>query len=74
MVTFRIKGSSDANERLVKRLNDRGNVLCTSCLFKSKTIVRYVLGSCDTTDEDTLNDWAEIQKVATDILCETNDP
>lgn len=42
MVVFRIKGENDLTERLLKRLNHRGNLHCVPASLKGKYVIRYV--------------------------------
>lgn len=41
MVVFRIKGENDLTERLLKRLNHRGNLHCVPASLKGKYVIRY---------------------------------
>lgn len=41
MVVFRIKGENDLTERLLKRLNHRGNLHCVPACLKGKYVIRY---------------------------------
>lgn len=41
MVVFRIKGENDLTERLLKRLNHRGNIHCVPASLKGKYVIRY---------------------------------
>lgn len=43
MVVFRIKGENDLTERLLKRLNHRGNLHCVPASLKGKYVIRYVI-------------------------------
>lgn len=40
MVVFRIKGGNDLTERLLKRLNHRGNLHCVPASLKGKYVIR----------------------------------
>lgn len=41
MVVFRIRGENDLTERLLKRLNHRGNLHCVPSSLKGKYVIRY---------------------------------
>lgn len=40
LVVFRIKGENDLTERLLKRLNHRGNLHCVPASLKGKYVIR----------------------------------
>lgn len=40
MVVFRIKGENELTERLLKRLNQRGNIHCVPSSLKGKYVIR----------------------------------
>lgn len=40
MLVFRIKGENDLTERLLKRLNHRGNLHCVPASLKGKYVIR----------------------------------
>lgn len=40
MVVFRIKGDNDLTEKLLKRLNYRGNIHCVPASLKGKYVIR----------------------------------
>lgn len=42
MVVFRIKGKNDLTERLLKRLNHRGNLHCVPASLKGKYVIRWI--------------------------------
>lgn len=72
MVVFRLKGENDLTERLLKRLNHRGNLHCVPACLKEKYVIRFTITSTKTTNDDITKDYAEIRQVATDILQEMN--
>lgn len=43
MVVFRIKGENDLTERLLKKINHRGNIHCVPASLKGKYVIRYVI-------------------------------
>ncbi|XP_061401309.1 histidine decarboxylase [Musca vetustissima] len=72
LVVFRIKGDNEITERLLKRLNHRGNIHCIPSSLKGKYVIRFTVTSTRTTVDDILRDWTEIKNAATEILCEMN--
>ncbi|XP_055858861.1 histidine decarboxylase isoform X2 [Episyrphus balteatus] len=72
MVVFRIKGDNEITERLLKRLNHRGNLHCVPASIKGKYVIRFTVTSNRTTLDDILNDWQEIRLVAGFVLDEMN--
>lgn len=73
MVVFRLKGENILTEKLLKRLNGRGNLHCVPAALKNKYVIRFTVTSQYTTNEDILRDWKEIRTVATDIFNESVD-
>ncbi|KAG4077649.1 hypothetical protein HA402_012960, partial [Bradysia odoriphaga] len=72
MVVFRIKGDNDLTEKLLKRLNHRGNLHCVPASLKGKYVIRFTITSIRTTNDDIIKDWTEIRLVTTEILKELN--
>lgn len=72
MVVFRLKGENDLTEKLLKRLNHRGNLHAVPASLKGKYVIRFTITSTYTTNEDLLKDWNEVRTVATDLLKELN--
>ncbi|XP_011182266.2 histidine decarboxylase isoform X1 [Zeugodacus cucurbitae] len=72
MVVFRIKGENEITERLLKRLNHRGNLHCIPSSLKGKYVIRFTVTSTNTTADDIVKDWNEIRRVASMILDEMN--
>ncbi|XP_073813371.1 histidine decarboxylase isoform X1 [Musca autumnalis] len=72
LVVFRIKGDNEITERLLKRLNHRGNIHCIPSSLKGKYVIRFTVTSTRTTVDDILRDWTEIKNAATEILSEMN--
>lgn len=72
MVVFRIKGENEITERLLKRLNHRGNLHCVPASIKGKYVIRFTVTSNRTTLDDILNDWSEIRLVTGCVLDEMN--
>ncbi|XP_037808178.1 histidine decarboxylase isoform X1 [Lucilia sericata] len=72
LVVFRIKGENEITERLLKRLNHRGNLHCIPSSLKGKYVIRFTVTSTRTSVDDILKDWMEIKNAATAILEEMN--
>lgn len=70
MVVFRIKGENELTEKLLKRLNNRGNLHAVPASLKGKYVIRFTITSTHTTNEDILKDWNEIRFVTTELLKE----
>ncbi|KAL0268988.1 UNVERIFIED_CONTAM: hypothetical protein PYX00_010743 [Menopon gallinae] len=68
MVVFKLKGDNDLTEKLLKRLNGRGNIHCVPAAFKGKYVIRFTVTSQRTTVDDITKDWFEIKVTAAEIL------
>lgn len=72
MVVFRLKGDNELTEKLLKRLNHRGNQHAVPASLKGKYVIRFTITSARTSNDDIIKDWNEIRLVATEILTECN--
>lgn len=70
MVVFRLIGEDLLTEKLLKRLNSRGNLHCVPAALKDKYVIRFTVTSQYTTTDDVLKDWSEIKTVAGEIIRE----
>ncbi|KAG5683156.1 hypothetical protein PVAND_012454 [Polypedilum vanderplanki] len=70
MVVFRLKGENELTEKLLKRLNHRGNLHAVPASLKGKYVIRFTVTSTHTTNDDIIKDWNEIRSVASEILDE----
>lgn len=43
MVVFRLKGENEYTEKLLKRINHRGNLHCVPASLKGKYVIRLVV-------------------------------
>lgn len=68
LVVFRLEGENVLTEQLLKKLNSRGKLHCVPAAIRDKYVIRFTVTSQYTTNEDILEDWQEIRKVATEIL------
>jgi histidine decarboxylase len=74
MVVFRLRGENHLTERLLKRLNARGNLHCVPAALKGRYVIRFTVTSQRTTGDDITRDWAEIRAVAAEVLGEEKQP
>jgi histidine decarboxylase len=72
MIVFRIRGENELTEKLLKRLNSRGNLHCVPASLKGKYVIRFTITSTKTSNEDLLKDWNEVKYVTTEILADLN--
>ncbi|XP_070065860.1 histidine decarboxylase isoform X2 [Drosophila virilis] len=72
LVVFRIRGDNEITERLLKRLNYRGNQHCVPSSLKGQYVIRFTITSTHTTLDDIVKDWMEIKQVASQVLDEMN--
>ncbi|KAH8370712.1 hypothetical protein KR093_004748, partial [Drosophila rubida] len=72
LVVFRIRGDNEITERLLKRLNYRGNQHCVPSSLKGQYVIRFTITSTHTTLDDIVKDWMEIKQVASLVLDEMN--
>lgn len=73
LVVFRLIGENHLTEKLLKRLNSRGNLHCVPAALKDKYVIRFTVTSQYTTIDDILKDWKEIKLVTEEILREVNE-
>ncbi|KAH8272821.1 hypothetical protein KR018_001118, partial [Drosophila ironensis] len=72
LVVFRIRGDNEITEKLLKRLNHRGNLHCIPSSLKGQYVIRFTVTSTHTTLDDIVKDWMEIRLVASMVLEEMN--
>lgn len=70
MVVFRLIGENELTEKLLKRLNSRGNLHCVPAALKDRYVIRFTITSQYTTNEDIVKDWKEIRTVTQELLGE----
>lgn len=70
LVVFRLVGDNSLTEKLLKRLNSRGNLHCVPAALHDKYVIRFTITSQYTTNDDILKDWREIRNVTNDIFAE----
>ncbi|XP_051872233.1 aromatic-L-amino-acid decarboxylase-like [Pristis pectinata] len=67
LVCFRMKGSNDLNERLMKEINNRGKIHIVSCCLRGKFVLRFALSAEATKSEHIQYAWQNIQEIAADL-------
>lgn len=69
LVCFRLKGSNDINEALLKKINDAGNIHLVPSKIKDMYFLRFAICSRFSESKDIQNSWKEI-KLRTDEVFE----
>eukprot|EP01137_Pigoraptor_chileana_P014383 Opistho-2@68941 len=72
LVCFRVKGSNDLNRRLLDSINGSAKLYMVHTVLKGSFIIRFVVGSIRTTDDDVVYAWNLITEHATRLLAESN--
>ncbi len=68
---FRLKGENEKTEHLLKELNKDGRIHVVPAKVNNKYIIRFIVTSYYTTEEDIRRDWEIIKSVAYRIIgCE----
>lgn len=70
LVVFCLRHGNHLTEKLLKRLNTRGNIHCVPAALKDKYVIRFTVTSQYTTNDDINRDWNEIKKAASLIISE----
>ncbi|KAF5297551.1 hypothetical protein FQR65_LT09982 [Abscondita terminalis] len=73
LVVFRLIGENHLTEKLLKRLNSRGNIHCVPAGLKDKYVIRFTVTSQYTTVDDIEKDWIEIKTVTNQIFKDIED-
>ncbi|KAK5647194.1 hypothetical protein RI129_002086 [Pyrocoelia pectoralis] len=73
LVVFRLTGENRLTEKLLKKLNSRGNLHCVPAAIKDKYVIRFTVTSQFTTVDDIVKDWKEIKVVSESILSEVEE-
>lgn len=68
LVCFRLKGSNETNETLLKRLNGRGKIHLVPSKIRDTYFLRLAICSRFTEKEDIDISWKEIQETADEVL------
>ncbi|XP_054285174.1 aromatic-L-amino-acid decarboxylase [Macrosteles quadrilineatus] len=70
LVCFRLKGSNELNENLLKRINGNGKIHLVPSKIRDTYFLRMAVCSRYTESEDIKFSWDEVQSLATDVLAE----
>jgi len=70
LVCFRLKGSNELNENLLKRINGNGKIHLVPSKIRDVYFLRMAVCSRYTESEDIKYSWDEVQALATDVLAE----
>lgn len=70
LVCFRLKGSNDLNEKLLKRINGRGKIHLVPSKVNDVYFLRMAVCSRFTSPEDMDISWNEVSEAATEVLAE----
>lgn len=68
LVCFRLKGNDRLTKELIDRLTERKKLYVIAATHRGKLIVRFMVGSRITREEDITFAWKEITSQATEIL------
>lgn len=71
--SFLLLPASFIINKLLKRLNHRGNLHAVPASLKGKYVIRFTVTSTHTTNDDIIKDWSEIRLVASEICEESKD-
>lgn len=64
LVCFRLKGSDDANQRLMQELNGSGRLYISHTKLNGRFTLRFCVGQTYTQEDHAANAWKEIQQHA----------
>jgi aromatic-L-amino-acid decarboxylase len=67
LVCFRLRASDEVNERLLRRLNDSGELLLTHTRVRGHYVLRLAIGAPATGPHHVEAAWRRIQATATDL-------
>ncbi|XP_060516579.1 aromatic-L-amino-acid decarboxylase-like [Cylas formicarius] len=70
LVCFRLKGSNDINEALLKRINGRGVIHLVPSKIRDTYFLRLAICSRMTEEADIDISWKEVKEAATEVLTE----
>ncbi|XP_055376604.1 aromatic-L-amino-acid decarboxylase isoform X2 [Condylostylus longicornis] len=72
LACFRLKGTNELNELLLKRINGRGNIHLVPSKINGIYFLRFAVCSRFTKSEDIEYSWKEISESASEVLNEKN--
>ncbi|XP_070532509.1 aromatic-L-amino-acid decarboxylase-like [Ptychodera flava] len=73
LVCFRVKGSNEINERLLKKTNESGKIHIVPSKLRDTYILRFAVCAASTTSKDVQYAWEVIQNLASEVLMENGD-
>lgn len=68
LVCFRLKGSNDLNEALLKRINNARKIHLVPCQLAGRFVLRFAVCSRTTESRHIQEAWTQISKLATELL------
>ncbi|KAL7886788.1 hypothetical protein AOLI_G00045090 [Acnodon oligacanthus] len=68
LVCFRLKGSNDLNEALLKRINNARRIHLVPCQLSGKFVLRFAVCARTTESRHVQEAWAHITQLATELL------
>ncbi|XP_078093012.1 aromatic-L-amino-acid decarboxylase [Mustelus asterias] len=67
LVCFRLKGSNDQNENLIKKINKIGKIHIVPCQLQDKFVLRFVICAQTAESKHVQYAWQNIKEIATDL-------
>jgi aromatic-L-amino-acid decarboxylase len=62
LVCFRMKGSDEANRKLLERVNASGKALLSPTVLNGRFALRLAIGNYQTRDEDVREAWEAVRR------------
>ena len=66
-VCFRLKGSDEANEALLERLNSSGVAFLSHTRLRDQFVIRWAIGNARTSEEDIRLTWQAIEQAVAEV-------
>uniref|UniRef100_A0A3B4DV82 Aromatic-L-amino-acid decarboxylase n=1 Tax=Pygocentrus nattereri TaxID=42514 RepID=A0A3B4DV82_PYGNA len=73
LVCFRLKGSNDLNEALLKRINSARRIHLVPCQLSGRFVLRFAVCARTTESRHVQEAWAHITQLATELLRQVRD-
>ncbi|XP_048468580.1 aromatic-L-amino-acid decarboxylase [Rhincodon typus] len=67
LVCFRLKGSNDLNENLIKRINEMRKIHIVPCQLQDKFVLRFVVCATRAESKHIQYAWQNIKEIATEL-------
>uniref|UniRef100_A0A8B9KH63 Aromatic-L-amino-acid decarboxylase n=1 Tax=Astyanax mexicanus TaxID=7994 RepID=A0A8B9KH63_ASTMX len=74
LVCFRLKGSNELNEALLKKINSARTIHLVPCQLAGRFVLRFAVCSRTTESRHVQEAWAHISKLATELLHQFDHP